>query len=160
MKTIELRNVNHSPKLSGETNCFTADVFIDGALAGKAENRGCGGATLVNPITLRHDLERHAMTLPKRQFPAAFGGGWFQPSLDTLIEDAFQDWYLDRDLRKLLGNHIVALKGAAIVTARMKQGKPTEALKNGHVRAQFEADAFLNELPYPEALALYRQHAI
>lgn len=157
---LELRNVCHSPRLSCESQCFSADVHIDGALAGKAENRGSGGSTIIRPLALSNIIEAYAETLPKRRFPDSLGGAEYQPSSDTVIDDAFQDWYLDRDLRKLLGSHIVMLQGSAIVTARMKAGKPTEALKRRDIRASLGADAFLNELPYDEALALYRQHAI
>lgn len=41
---ISLRNVKHYPSMSEETDCFEATVYVDGVLAGRVSNRGCGGA--------------------------------------------------------------------------------------------------------------------
>ncbi|MCH2221038.1 MAG: hypothetical protein MK097_12070, partial [Dechloromonas sp.] len=40
---IELRRINHNPKLSEETNAYSAEVWIDGEHAFDARNQGQGG---------------------------------------------------------------------------------------------------------------------
>lgn len=42
---IELKNIQYSDKLSEESNAFSADLYIEGKMAGTASNRGRGGAT-------------------------------------------------------------------------------------------------------------------
>jgi hypothetical protein len=42
---IELKNFKHYDRLSDETYCFTANIWIDGVKCGNAENRGIGGET-------------------------------------------------------------------------------------------------------------------
>lgn len=42
---IELKKIKHVPSLSEETEAFTAELYIDGARAGVASNRGYGGNT-------------------------------------------------------------------------------------------------------------------
>lgn len=40
---LELRNVHFSERMSDETNCFSATVYVNGKRVGEVENRGCGG---------------------------------------------------------------------------------------------------------------------
>lgn len=40
---IELKNIKVSERLSDETTCFSATIYIDGKRAGEVVNRGCGG---------------------------------------------------------------------------------------------------------------------
>lgn len=42
---IELRKIQVNNRLSEETLCFSADIVIDGKVAGEATNRGHGGCT-------------------------------------------------------------------------------------------------------------------
>lgn len=45
---ITLKQFKHLARLSEETLCFTAQIHINGYLAGFAMNRGHGGETIVN----------------------------------------------------------------------------------------------------------------
>lgn len=40
---IELKNIKVYTKLSEETNCYTASLYVDGKRIGYVANRGCGG---------------------------------------------------------------------------------------------------------------------
>ena len=42
---IELKSFKHYEKLSDETYCFTANIYVNGIKCGTAENRGIGGET-------------------------------------------------------------------------------------------------------------------
>lgn len=42
---IELKSFKHYEKLSDETYCFTANIYVNGVKCGTAENRGIGGET-------------------------------------------------------------------------------------------------------------------
>ena len=42
---IELKNFKFYDKLSEETYCFQANIWVDGVKCGTAENRGIGGET-------------------------------------------------------------------------------------------------------------------
>ncbi len=41
---IEFRNIEHYPRLSEETPCFAADLYVDGVLEAHVSNRGHGGS--------------------------------------------------------------------------------------------------------------------
>jgi hypothetical protein len=40
---IELKNIKVHERLSEETACFSATIYVDGKKAGEVTNRGCGG---------------------------------------------------------------------------------------------------------------------
>lgn len=42
---IELKSFKHYERLSDETYCFTANIYVNGIKCGTAENRGIGGET-------------------------------------------------------------------------------------------------------------------
>lgn len=47
---ITLKKLRHCASLSQETHAYTATIWIDGAPAFEASNRGCGGADLYDPL--------------------------------------------------------------------------------------------------------------
>lgn len=72
---IELKNIEYSPALSEETIAFAANLYINGAHAGFASNRGHGGSTDYyhkdeRGRALIKDAEAYSQTLPPIQFPA------------------------------------------------------------------------------------------
>ena len=46
---ITSKNISHNERLSEETNCFSATIYIDGKKAGEASNHGHGGPTMIHP---------------------------------------------------------------------------------------------------------------
>lgn len=48
---ITLKILAYAPKMSEETYCFKADVYVDGKLVAHASNAGHGGNTNVQPYT-------------------------------------------------------------------------------------------------------------
>lgn len=91
---IELKNIKHSPSLSEETEAFTANLYIDGVLAGSASNRGHGG-----PTDYGHDneagkelikkAEQYCKELPPTIYPASAGMKAFEVpmNLEHFIDD-------------------------------------------------------------------------
>lgn len=49
---IELKNIKVYERMSEETTAFNADIWVNGAKIGYAENRGCGGATSYHSYTI------------------------------------------------------------------------------------------------------------
>jgi hypothetical protein len=72
--TIALRKFKVYADLSDETNCYTAEVLVDGKLAFTAENRGHGGCDFYHPVApvpenrkVLADLEAFCKTLPREE---------------------------------------------------------------------------------------------
>lgn len=160
---IELRNVKFAAFASQETNCFEAVVYIDGIKAGTASNEGHGGSNTYWPRSLEETLSAHAETLPAivSDYLEDDGKPFSYPACaDTVIDDLFQAWITERDLRRLLKAKLVMLKGGKLMTT----GKQTPAALASFVanvesvKARHKAEAILNALPFEEALDLYRKH--
>lgn len=68
---VNLKKVKHMASLSEETPCYSADIYIDGALAGSASNRGNGGCDDIHGIDeyagtkLEAKLDELAKDLPQ-----------------------------------------------------------------------------------------------
>ncbi len=61
---ITLKNISHNERLSEETNCFSATIYIDGKNAGEASNHGHGGPTMIHPRELEQKINAYTKTLP------------------------------------------------------------------------------------------------
>lgn len=72
---IELRRLKIVERMSQETTCFIADVYIDGKKVGTAQNEGCGGSTNVAiDAATSARIKAHVDTLGANAFdgPAAY----------------------------------------------------------------------------------------
>ena len=67
---IELKNFRFYDRLSEETYCFTANIWVNGIKCGSAENRGYGGETdyhhegTEQSRALIKQAEQYCLTLP------------------------------------------------------------------------------------------------
>jgi hypothetical protein len=52
---IELRKVRFNEKMSDETNCFSAEIWVDGKHLADVSNRGCGGSNDYDVVGLSHN---------------------------------------------------------------------------------------------------------
>lgn len=153
---IELKNVHYSAALSEETNAFTADIWVDGKKAGYAKNGGTGGNTDVGPQELFDRLQAHGATLPKKDLG---DGITVDQDAESLVDDAFTEWLLTRDLKSLM-------RKGAVVTLTDKPGLYTMTKKgvapDTYARAVSEnkekcgVKQVLNVMPFDVALALYK----
>lgn len=140
---ITLKKVSHNARLSHETACFAADVFIDDEYAGHAENSGTGGPDRISPRELEQRLEAYAATLP----PKDYGNGMILPeSAESLIGAALDQHLTEKRLKRLFKGNIVIARGGKVYTA-----KSEAAVKPG--------DVVLNHLPLEEAVVKFLECA-
>ncbi len=103
---IELKTVRHYPKMSEETNAFSASLHIDGKPVGDAGNDGKGGPTWYRAAhpdywPLIQKAEEYCKTLP----PFVFGKGTPEqfevPSdLEGVIDDLFEQHLSELEQKK------------------------------------------------------------
>lgn len=142
---IALRKVHYSKALSQETAAFTADVYVDGKKRGEARNDGHGGMTFVTPHTLHAEIDRYAATLPPLP-PTAMYPEALPINADLLVSTLLEEHLIAKDLRAALRRRILFTRA---------DGKVYEL--RGTVRpAKLDAVKVLNDLPFEEALALYK----
>ena len=90
---IELKKININTRMSEETVCFSADIYVDGINIGYASNRGQGGSTDYRAnnnhasTMLMVKAEKFCASLPPIQFGEELGGGSYPNSLEYFIDD-------------------------------------------------------------------------
>lgn len=77
MYTLSLKNFKYFPSLSEETNCFTADLYINKKLVGYAENRGYGGETSIrhsnmDTLVIIREADAYFKSLPMQRIESEY----------------------------------------------------------------------------------------
>jgi len=164
---LELRAVHYSPALSRETNAFAADVWIDGKPGFHVRNDGQGGCDFHEPVKGQSYAEMNAQlaavgtyanTLPARRYGPADHQVVLEENVDSLVAGLLSDWILTKDVkRKLAKKMTVTMKGKpGIFSFRV----PYDPAVVPSLRAKYpEIDKILNELPFEEALAIWKADA-
>lgn len=99
---IELKKIEFSERMSEETNCFVADLYINGKKAGYVKNDGHGGCTDYYGIEKRHSdiiakAEAYCKTLPDIDY----GTFKLKSTLEQVIDKLFEDWAVAKERKKL-----------------------------------------------------------
>ena len=99
---IELKKIDYSERMSEETNCFAADLYIDGKKCGFVRNEGIGGPTSYDTHLLEHievikKAEEYCKTLPDVD--------GFPMNLEHYIDNLFEE-YLKAKEQKRLEKHM------------------------------------------------------
>ncbi len=133
---IELRRITYNARLSDETSCYAADVWVDGKKRGTVSNSGTGGPDRIDPRELEYEINAYAKTLP----PVKTGDGYVLEQCADLI------------FGELLDRHIV---GKAL---KRQLAKKTIFVRDGHLwqgTPKGPDAVVLNSLPFDDAINLY-----
>lgn len=95
----ELKNVSINARLSEETTCFTADLWIDGVKAASVSNRGTGGSNdyCFADRALEARFTAYCESLP----PVQFSGDSLPMDADLFIGELLGDWEERRAMKRL-----------------------------------------------------------
>ena len=112
---IELKNIKHSEWGSEETNCFQANIYLNGKLVGFCDNDGKGGCTSYNRVPnvdykVIQEMEEYCKSLPPVEYDSHLKEGK-KFTIDMNLEN-----YLDN----LLSDHLKA-KDKAKLTKKMEK---------------------------------------
>jgi len=99
---IELKKIEFSERMSEETNCFVADLYINGKKVGYCRNQGHGGCTDYNANSPENrktiaEAEEYCKTLPKIKS----GKYEWDNSLEHTIYQLFEDWLKAKEQKKM-----------------------------------------------------------
>jgi hypothetical protein len=116
---IELKKISFNERMSEETNCFVADLYINGKKVGYVKNDGHGGCTDYrgyNPADNQviKDAEAYCKTLPKVKYNTS---EW-ENSLEHVIDQLFEDWIMAKLNAKAEKQKLKLMENAIII------GKP------------------------------------
>jgi len=92
---IELKEIIFNEQMSEETNCFFAELYINGKKVGYVKNTGQGGQTHYNGYTKEdnetiREAEVYCKTLPK----VKAHGYVLKQNLEYVIDHLFEDWIM------------------------------------------------------------------
>jgi hypothetical protein len=105
---IELKRISFNERMSNETNCFVADLIIDGKKVGSCQNNGHGGNTYYQGDSKESnriigECEDYYKKLPKIKI----GGNLIYPdgfemdqTLESAIDDLLEDFLKERENKK------------------------------------------------------------
>ena len=161
---IELRKVSYSPALSEETSNFHADVWIDGKKEGCAQNHGTGGATNVQPNTLRARLDTYGKTLPEVDIGTPTGGPprMIVQDAEWIVDNLLTNWIVRRDLKRSLKNRALYthMENPGIFQSKVLTAEQLkQVLESEDVKTKWKVKAWLNTMPEEQAITVYRYEA-
>jgi hypothetical protein len=98
---IELKKISFSERMSEETNCFVADLYINGKRVGECKNDGRGGCTNYYGTEKYHsdiikEAEAYCKTLPK----VKYGDMEWEQSLEGVIDQLLEDYLKAKEEKK------------------------------------------------------------
>lgn len=160
---LELRRLTTNERLSEETMCFAADLYVDGALFAHISNHGHGGCDEQRPAQGRAHADIAALDARvKATFePWTFDGKTFETDLEMACAKLVEDAAALKRIRRLLKGKVAFFETAPTEGKRaplytMGGSKwPVESVIP-KVRAKYPNAVILNEQSEEEALRLYR----
>lgn len=102
---IELKKIEFNERMSEETNCFSADLYINGKHVGEASNRGHGGPTDYQSFndeghTLIKQAEAYCKTLPPYTYEMSGETHSIDMDLEMHIDNLLTGYLQDKELQK------------------------------------------------------------
>lgn len=149
---VKLAKIDYAANLSQETFAFTAEVSIDG-MKSEVSNEGMGGPNNIYDRKTDEAVEAYAKTLPAEEYE----GMTIEQTGDYLISHMVGQALIANDLKKDLRKNIVYQKeNGDIYVTKIKKG--LEAKQKMALELKYGAQLFLNDLPFDEALVIYKEH--
>lgn len=119
LSRLSLKRVHFSERMSRETNCYAADVWLDGVKVATAENDGGGGKTVI------HWLQPERIAAFRIELAAAQGAApasFLAFAFGDAVDDALSTWVSAKQLKATIsrlhrrGRHVI-LCGDSIMSA-------------------------------------------
>jgi hypothetical protein len=154
---LELKNIKHTAWASEETHCYQASLYVDGKPVAIVSNDGHGGADRDYP----HPKFKGDYRAQMRDVSRYFSGlrrtavtEWSPEGMEQCLEfwccDQVNDWLSARELKKKLRKEFL-FQFADRVGVFAHKTRPSRAAGVAVV---------LNDLPFDEALSIWKETAL
>jgi len=97
---IELKNVKFYERMSEETNCFVADLYINGVKMAYVKNDGHGGSTNVQPYKDYKSLKPF-FDFCENQPSIKYNDFTLEMTADLYVDNLFENWLKEKDSKKM-----------------------------------------------------------
>ena len=161
---LELKNIKHTAWASEETHCYQASLYVDGKPVAIVSNDGHGSSDRDYPHgnfrpplkdftdvgndyrSVMHNIHAYFASLPKTDACGIFPDG-IEQSLEMWCCDQVNDWLSARELKKNLKKSYVFhfADGAGMFAHKLRPASTVAVV--------------LNDLPFDEALAIWKETA-
>ena len=162
---LELKAIKHTEWASEETHCYQASLFVDGKPVAIVSNDGHGGCDRdYDHPKFKGDyratmnaVHEYFKSLPNE--PSEWSEDGFAQSLEGWCGDQVNDWLSTRELKRKFKSHVlVQLKGKEGIF--QTKFHPTVTKGEWVIYKQAgETRRILNDMPFDEALTLWRASA-
>lgn len=105
---IELKRISFNERMSDETNCFVADLYIEGKKVGYCKNDGRGGCTEYHGNTKADNVllakaEEYCKTLPKirSSYGVPLGILEYDETFENVIDELLEAHLKAKDLERI-----------------------------------------------------------
>ena len=148
---LELKNIKHTSWASEETHCYQASLYVDGKPFAIVSNDGQGGSDRDYP----HPKFKGDYRAQMRDVSRYFSGlrrtavtEWSPEGMEQCLEfwcaDQVNDWLSARDLKKSYVYHFA--DGAGMFAHKLRPASTVAVV--------------LNDLPFDEALSIWKETAL
>jgi hypothetical protein len=156
--TITLKSISHNERMSDETHCYSATLYVDGDKWGEVSNHGHGGPDSFHPVKgkgwddLRALNERIEATMAKIE---AYGMT-LTPSLETICGDLVNEWLREKDFKRAMSRKVLFTQDGkeGIFEISVKRGATLDQTLVA-IRRQKPEWRILQDMPLDEAKAIY-----
>lgn len=154
---IELRKIEYMSRLSQETHCYSADLYIDGKKAGTVSNEGHGGPDHQHLLP-GYDIAAIDAYIATNYPPLTYGGRSFPMNLESLCGDLMNDFLARRDVKRALSTKIIARAedGTFYEWTKKRKGQDITAKILAQIATQHPGYHVLNTMPEDKAVEMLR----
>ncbi len=155
---IQLKNISHHARLSEETECYSASLWVDGVKIGDVSNRGHGGG---DEFYGDHVAYARADAWCKVNLPhTEFDGHDLGPqTLEDHCGALLSRYLMQRDLQRAMRGRVLTIEDGRVMETRFKGCRKVGPERIAHVRSRAPDAKILNDMPFAKALELYEAHA-
>jgi hypothetical protein len=160
---LSLKDLKIARHMSEETTAFTAKLCLDGKPIAYCKNDGHGGSTLVQALTSNDrpalaEVTAWAASLPPSRLDMGDGKTVDWPvTVDSLVDDLLAEEDARNTLQRKLRVSVLFARGGKIFSITKTFCKPEQLpAKRDAILAKNPGAVFLNEIPFAEALQLWR----
>lgn len=103
---VTLKKLRVDKRLSEETHCFSADLYLDGKRRGDVTNRGCGGPDDFSDRAVERELNEWGKTQP----PIEAFGMELPVTAESIVGELVSQALLERDRKAMVRKLVRKLK--------------------------------------------------
>jgi len=163
---IELRKIQHVERLSEETNCYVAQVWVDGKHIVDVSNEGHGGPDNQYPAKgyTYKDIEALNERCKSEFGQKTHHDITIEQDLEAVCGDLLTEWLIERDIKKALSRQVCftlhSKRGIFSVNLTKKGhkfsiGEVVTALRSRHGS---DLEMIVNQLPIKQAVEFWKGH--